>query len=95
VTNAIKHAYPEGRSGTIEVSLKADAKGVPVLSVVDDGIGVAEGQVPGEGGLGSVIVSQLANQFGGQPHYERRAGGGLNVTVPMPGIAGMGPASAG
>ena len=95
VTNAIKHAYPEGRSGTIDVSLKADARGVPVLSVVDDGIGVAEGQVPGEGGLGSVIVSQLANQFGGQPHYERRAGGGLNVTVPMPGIAGMGPASAG
>lgn len=95
VTNAIKHAYPDGRSGTIEVSLKADGNGVPVLAVVDDGIGLADGQVPGEGGLGSVIVSQLANQFGGQPHYERRVEGGLNVTVPMPGIAGIAPASAG
>lgn len=94
VTNAIKHAYPDGRSGTIVVSLKSDGNGVPVLTVVDDGVGLAEGQVPGEGGLGSVIVSQLANQFGGQPHYERRVEGGLNVTVPMPGIAGSTSASA-
>lgn len=94
VTNAIKHAYPDGRSGTIAVSLKSDEHGVPVLAVVDDGIGLAEGLVPGEGGLGSVIVSQLANQFGGQPQYERRVEGGLSVTVPMPGIARNAPASA-
>ena len=87
VTNALKHAFPAGRAGTIVVSLQSDAAGVPVLKVVDDGIGLPEGQPLGEGGLGSVIVTQLANQFDGVPQYERRAEGGLSVSVPMPGLA--------
>lgn len=87
VTNALKHAFPEGRIGTITVSLKRDAAGVAVLRVVDDGVGLPDGQLPGEGGLGSVIVAQLSNQFGGAPIYERRDAGGLGVSVPMPGLA--------
>ena len=86
VTNAIKHAFPNGRAGTITVTLKRDEAGVPTLSVVDDGAGMPEDQEPGEGGLGSVIVRQLATQFGGQPHYHRRPEGGLCVSVPLPGI---------
>lgn len=86
VTNALKHAFPDGRSGTIEVTLNRDASGVPTLSVVDDGVGLAEAHGLDESGLGSVIVKQLASQFGGQPQYERRAKGGLSVSVPLPGI---------
>lgn len=93
VTNALKHAFPDGRSGSIAVSLRRDGDGVPVLSVVDDGVGLAEGQVPGEGGLGSVIVAQLAGQFGGVPLYMVRPTGGLSVSVPMPGIDAKPPAS--
>ena len=87
VTNALKHAFPDGRSGTILVTLKRDAEGVPVLCVADDGVGLSDGATSGEGGLGSVIVSQLAGQFGGAPHYEARLTGGLSVTVPMPDIS--------
>lgn len=88
VTNAVKHAFPDGRSGTITVTLKRNAEGVPRLRVVDDGVGLA-GELPsGDGGLGSVIVRQLAGQFGGEAHYERRPGGGLSVTVLLPGIEG-------
>ena len=86
VTNAVKHAFPAGRPGTITVTLKRDEAGVPELSVVDDGVGIA-GE-PGEGGLGTVIVRQLANQFGGEPHYERREGGGLGVSLSLPGLEG-------
>ncbi|SEQ08075.1 Two-component sensor histidine kinase, contains HisKA and HATPase domains [Devosia sp. YR412] len=86
VTNALKHAFPEGRPGSIHVSLEPGDAGVPVLKVVDDGVGLPDGVTPGEGGLGSVIVSQLANQFGGIPQYERRPEGGLSVSVPMPGL---------
>lgn len=86
VTNALKHAFPDGRSGTIAVTLKRDPSGVPTLSVVDDGVGLADEQALDESGLGSVIVKQLASQFGGQPRYERRAKGGLSVSVPLPGI---------
>ena len=86
VTNAVKHGFPNGRGGTIAVTLKRDAEGVPVLRVVDDGVGIPGEQQPGEGGLGSVIVRQLANQFGGEPVYERRPGGGLSVSLSLPGI---------
>ena len=88
VTNAVKHAFPAGRSGTITVTLKRDDSGVPTLRVLDDGVGIAGEQLPGDGGLGSVIVRQLATQFGGEPHYERRPGGGLSVSVSLPGIEG-------
>lgn len=86
VTNALKHAFPAGRAGRILVWLKRDATGVPTLSVIDDGVGIEEGSQPGEGGLGSVIIKQLAYQFGGVPAYERRLEGGLKVVVPLPGI---------
>ena len=88
VTNAVKHAFPGGRSGTITVILKRDDAGVPTLQVLDDGVGISGEQPPGDGGLGSVIVRQLATQFGGEPHYERRPGGGLSVSVSLPGIEG-------
>jgi two-component sensor histidine kinase/CHASE3 domain sensor protein len=87
VTNAYKHGFAEGQGGTIAVSLRRDGAGIPVLGVVDDGKGPPQGQELGEGGLGSVIVKQLAQQFGGSPHYERGARGGLSVYVPFPAIA--------
>lgn len=86
MTNALKHAFPDGRKGTIRVSLKRDGSGVPVLRVDDDGIGLPEGMVGGEGGLGSVIIQQLAGQFGGVPFYERGPRGGLCVSVTMPSL---------
>jgi two-component sensor histidine kinase len=61
-----------------------------MLSVADDGHGIAEGVSPGEGGLGSVIIKQLAQQFGGSPVYERGMAGGLTVIVPLPNLEGAG-----
>lgn len=86
VTNALKHAFPDGRGGSVMVRLRRDAAGVPTLTVMDDGVGIASDSQPGEGGLGSVIVKQLAMQFGGAPDYVRRDEGGLAVVVPLPGI---------
>jgi two-component sensor histidine kinase len=88
VTNAIKHAFPHRNGGTIEVQLKR-VNDVPTLSVRDDGIGLPV-QVPGtpENGLGSVIIKQLANQFGGVPRYEGGAKGGLLVLIELPGLDG-------
>ena len=70
------------------MTLKRDEVGVPTLRVLDDGVGMTGDQLPGDGGLGSVIIKQLATQFGGEPHYERRSGGGLSVSVSLPGIEG-------
>lgn len=86
VTNALKHAFPAERGGHVIVRLRRDAAGVPILTVMDDGVGIASDSQPGEGGLGSVIIKQLATQFGGVPEYLRRDEGGLAVVVPLPGL---------
>lgn len=91
VTNALKHAFPDGRAGTITVSLKRDDAGVPVLAVSDDGVGLPQDGEAGESGLGSVIVKQLSNQFGGVPDYSAAGGGGLVVRVSLPGLDGAQP----
>lgn len=82
ITNALKHAFPD-RKGHIWVRFARSA-GVSTLVVEDDGKGIIAGGEPGDGGLGSIIVRQLAQQFGGQPIYAARDGGGTSVTVPMP-----------
>jgi len=84
VTNALKHAFPEGRGGTIWVRFGPGDAGVTELCVEDDGRGMSsEGSQ--HGGLGALIIRQLARQFGGdEPHYAARDGGGTSVTVKLP-----------
>ena len=86
VSNAHRHGFPAGRVGRVLVRLQRDSGGMPVLSVVDDGVGMERLLAAGEGGLGSVIVKQLAQQFGGVPHYERSQAGGLAVSIALPGL---------
>ena len=83
VINAVKHAFPGDRAGNIWLGLRrADEKGA-MLMVEDDGQGLPP--EPGnDTGLGAMIIRQLALQFGGEPIYETRAGGGTRVTVLMP-----------
>lgn len=86
VTNALKHAFPDGRPGRISVRLFRNGEGVPTLSVTDDGIGMSLDEPESEHGLGSVIVQQLAGQFDGEPNYGPAAGGGLEVSIVLPGL---------
>jgi two-component system, sensor histidine kinase PdtaS len=66
VTNALKYAFPDGRSGQVVVELKSCE--VIELSV-RDGIGAtASGQPEG---LGSRILSLLAQQLEGRLLFER------------------------
>jgi two-component sensor histidine kinase/CHASE3 domain sensor protein len=94
VTNAVKHAFPSGRDGNIWVRFAPDAGGEPALVVEDDGSGVS-GEPPSEGGgLGSLSIRQLVGQFGGEPQYARREGGGTAVTLKLPKLAPEGGATA-
>lgn len=84
ITNALKHAFPGPYKGHVTVSLARDPDGVVVLVVEDDGKGMDDS---GKGsGLGATIVRQLARQFGGEPHYEARPGGGTIVRLPLPAL---------
>ncbi len=63
VINALKHAFPPGRAGTIEVlyEIKSDQGGWR-LSVADDGIGITTDPLRPQG-LGTTIVQSLARQL--------------------------------
>ena len=65
VINALKHAFPgRHRAGDIAVDYRADGKGF-VLSVTDNGVGIAAGEGAITPGLGTGIVDALAKQLGG------------------------------
>ncbi|HEY4203024.1 MAG TPA: CHASE3 domain-containing protein [Devosiaceae bacterium] len=85
VTNAVKHAFPNQRGGNIWTRLYRDAAGQVTLVVEDDGIGIRppdDDEKPD--GLGSLIIKQLAQQFGGSPDISPRAGGGTRTTISLP-----------
>lgn len=86
VTNAIKHAFADGREGGIWIRLDRGEDGRPRLGVEDDGPGLASETVSmGSGsGLGGVIIKQLALQFGGTVDYGTRPGGGTAILVHLP-----------
>ena len=74
ITNAVRHAFPEGRAGTVRVEL-APAEGGLRLVVSDDGIGLAGGsryrQVPLPGSPDRADAGEAA----GRPSRGRRGGG--------------------
>lgn len=60
ITNSLKYAFPNGQSGLIKVELRVSDD--VVLSVTDNGKGGAKG---GAEGIGSRVISLLAQQLGG------------------------------
>ena len=81
VTNALKYAFPDDRSGTIQVGLKTLVQGEAVLYVRDDGIGMGSSRV---GSSGTGLVQRLVQQLGGQMDREEvEQGTSFAVTFPM------------
>jgi len=85
VVNAFKHAFPDGRRGTIRVVLDRTGDGQCTLSVGDDGQGmVAPHGFQRPRGLGSNLVRMLVKQLRGQLHVEKGAGVGAEVRIVFP-----------
>ena len=91
LTNAVKHAFPDGRGGTIAISTKHEPAGTgrPVpfsLAVCDDGVGLpADWSAQQGGGLGMQIVTSLCDQIGAELQVEAREPGTCFVVrLPLP-----------
>lgn len=63
VTNAVKHAFPDGRSGVIEVIFGRGPDGWR-LTVKDDGVGMPKTSRPSSG-IGKRLIEAFARQAGG------------------------------
>ena len=80
VMNIYRHAFADGRDGTIGVALTVDGDGA-VLLISDDGPGLGEPD-PSRVHLGFRIVANLAAALGGT--FERAGRGGFEARIAFP-----------
>jgi PAS domain S-box-containing protein len=87
VSNCMKHAFPNGRVGRVDLSLR-EVEGAWLLEVEDDGVGFRpEGTSGGapEQGIGTELVYALASQLHGvAARSAGRAGSGARVSISFP-----------
>ncbi len=91
VSNAFKHGFPDGRKGKVEIALERPLEGNDaVLIVTDSGVGMSETPAGGMG-LGTRLISGLAQQLGGQVMVTRENGVRVELRFPV-NLAGKHPA---
>ena len=84
VSNAYKHAFADGRSGTITISVEQLGEQF-ALSVADDGVGLPKGlDYRQTTTLGLQLVTALANQLNGTVELEQEGGTLFRVTFIEP-----------
>ena len=84
ISNALKHAFPDDRSGTIDVSFKRLDDGILELLVQDDGVGIS-GEIDFEHAdtMGMLITYNMVNrQLHGTLTVDRENGTGIRITFP-------------
>jgi len=75
ISNALKHAFPNGRKGRLEIELHRVDKDGCILRVADDGVGFPEGlDLRRTETLGMQIVSTLVDQVEGRLEISRHNG---------------------
>ncbi|WP_332065696.1 sensor histidine kinase [Bartonella sp. CB189] len=84
LTNSLKHAFPDQRSGNIYISFGPQQNGKMMLVVEDDGVGMSGQTSKKKTGLGRLVIEQLCMQFGEKPLFETSTLGGTKVMIPLP-----------
>lgn len=81
ISNALKHAFPEGREGDVWVRL-AQGRDRMTLTIRDNGVGMAEALDHPRGGR--ALIAALARQLGGHARMGSAPSGGGSVAVVFP-----------
>lgn len=79
LTNSIKHAFADGRTGTLRVRSRTEA-GVALIDIADDGPGLAGNPARG---LGLTLIDRLSHQIGLQATWTTLAPG-TRVSLSFP-----------
>jgi two-component sensor histidine kinase len=86
VSNAVKYAFPQGRSGTIRVSLTTTGD-TASLVIEDDGIGIPAGKSETEtgprDGIGITLIRGFARQLGATLTVHEDQGTRYSVVIPL------------
>jgi len=80
ITNSIKHAFPDGKSGKIEIKFKKMDSNYSLM-VKDDGVGLPEDmEFDKSPNLGIKIINALTNQLDGDIKVTRNNGTCVLIT---------------
>jgi two-component sensor histidine kinase len=83
LTNALRHAFPNGREGTIRLRFEHEQRELRMV-VEDDGVGSSMERMSGVTGSGMSIVTALVrNELDGEVRWDATPGG-TNVVVAFP-----------
>ncbi|WP_309085593.1 MEDS domain-containing protein [Chelativorans sp.] len=82
ISNALKHAFPEGRSGRVDIAVSTLSDATFQLEVSDDGIGWKTGESRRASGL--TIARALVKQIDGRLDIEARDSGGTRGILTAP-----------
>jgi two-component sensor histidine kinase len=84
LTNALRHAFPSGRGGTVEVKLRRLGLEAFEMTVSDDGVGLpSHVDVTRSSTLGLELVYTLVCQLRGSLALTRDAGTVFRITCPL------------
>jgi two-component sensor histidine kinase len=84
LSNALRHAFPDGRAGEVRITLLQEASGSCVLAVHDTGVGFPDGlDFRHTESLGLQLVCILTEQLQGSITLERRSGTSFTLTFPL------------
>ena len=83
LSNAFKHAFPEGRSGRVTVTLAQGEVGTGVLSIRDNGVGYDPAVK--SNGIGRRLITALVRQIGGEVTESGENGGAFEMKFPLAG----------
>ena len=83
ITNALKHAFPDGRPGEVRIELRRLESGLVELVVADDGIGMS-GDIAQAKSLGLRLVRTLAEQLSAKLEFSSPPGTAVKLTFPLP-----------
>lgn len=81
ITNAVKHAFADGRGGTLRLAVRA-VDGDALLDLRDDGPGFDAANVV-EGSVGRSLIARLSRQIGAATEW-KEATSGTHVTIRFP-----------
>jgi two-component sensor histidine kinase len=92
ISNSLKHAFPDGRSGEIRIDARQIGPDEVQLTVSDNGIGIPPDVMIDNGAtMGMRLVKGLVeNQLGGEVRLDREAGTRFTIVFKRGATAGVG-----
>jgi len=81
ITNVIKYAFPDARTGIVTVLLQAAGGEDYTLRIADNGVGLPAhaDQIPGKGSLGLDLMRGLTDQIQGNFHIQSQSGTKITI----------------